>query len=257
LEFVITEKKDGVGIITLNRPKVMNALSSALLKELSETFTAMAEDSTIQTVIMTGAGKAFAAGADVSEMVDYNTEQARAYGALGQKVFRKIEKMEKPTIAAINGFALGGGCELALACDMRICGRKANFGQPEVTLGITPGFSGTQRLPRLIGKAHALEMILTGDMIDAEKALAVGLVNKVVDDEDLMDEAMKLAGKIARNAPLAVRYSNLAVKRGLGVDIDSGISIEAEFFGMCFATSDQKKGMRAFLNKEKVRYDGK
>ena len=190
-------------------------------------------------------------------MAELNVIEGRNFGRAGQKVFREIEMSEKPTIAAVNGFALGGGLELALACDIRIASDKAVFGQPEVGLGITPGFSGTQRLAEVAGKAKAIEMILTAENIKADQALDFGIVNRVVPADDLMKEAEALAEKIASNAPLAVRWANSAIKRGLSVDIDSGISIEADLFGMCFSTRDQKEGMKAFLEGRKAEFEGK
>jgi len=186
-----------------------------------------------------------------------NAAEGVAFGEYGDKVFRKLEMVPVPTIAAINGFALGGGCELAMSCDIRYASSKARFGQPEVGLGITPGFSGTQRLTRLVGKAKAMEMILTADMIKADEALAIGLVNKVVEPEQLMDEVYSLCARIMKNAPLAVKYSTIAIKKGRETDIETGCLIEAGAFGLCFATEDQKEGMAAFLEKRKPVFNGK
>jgi enoyl-CoA hydratase len=184
-------------------------------------------------------------------------DEGRAYARLGQGVFSKIENSIKPTIAAVNGFALGGGCELSLACDIRLVGKSAKFGQPEVGLGITPGFAGTQRLPKIVGIAKAKELIFTGGMIDADEAKSIGLANHVYEDENLMESVLKMASKIGRNAELAVRYSKIAINSGFEVPVSVGNTIEEGFFGMCFATEDQKNGMEAFLNKEKYKFEGK
>ena len=256
-ETIKMSKKNGIATIWINRPEALNSLNFQVLADLDKALELIEKDDEIQVLVITGEGRAFVAGADIEEMSRKTQEEANAFGAYGARVFRRIEKMDKPSIAAVNGFALGGGCELAMACDMRIASERAKFGQPEVGLGITPGFSGTQRLPRLIGKAKAIELILTADIIDARTALGLGLVNKVAAPEELMDEVMALAAKIMKNAPMAVRYSNLAIKRGLDGDMDSAIDIETEFFGMCFATIDQKEGMSAFLEKRKPDYKGK
>ncbi|WZL72851.1 short-chain-enoyl-CoA hydratase [Clostridiaceae bacterium 35-E11] len=250
-ELIQLEQREKVAVLAINRPKALNALNTQVLKELSCALDQLETAADVDVIIITGQGKAFVAGADIAEMKDLNAEEGRKFGNLGQQVFRRIEKMEKPVIAAVNGFALGGGCELAMSCDMRIASEKAKFGQPEVGLGIVPGFSGTQRLPRLVGMGKAKELILTGNMINAEEAERIGLVNKVVKSEDLMTEAFVLADKIAANAPMAVRYANIAINRGIETDIETGIEIEADLFGLCFATKDQKEGMTAFLEKRK------
>lgn len=256
-KYLHLEKEGHIGIITVNRPEVLNALNSEVLKEVKRAFAYMEEDDEVRVVIITGAGeKAFVAGADIKEMQPLNAVEGRNFGRLGQEVFRFIEMMEKPVIAAVNGFALGGGCELAMAADIRLASEKAKFGQPEVTLGIIPGFGGTQRLSRLIGEGRAMELILTGRMINAEEALRIGLVNAVYPADKLMEEAKKMAEIIAKNAPLAVRFAKAAVNKGLQTDIDTAMSIEADLFGLCFATDDQKKGMQAFINKEKVEFKG-
>ena len=255
---VLLEKTNGVALIKINLPQAMNSLNAAVLKGIETAVEEANADPEVQVMIITGEGRAFAAGADITCMQSLDEKGGRAYGKLGQCVFRKIELSEKPTIAAVNGFALGGGCELAMACDMRVASDKAKFGQPEVGLGITPGFSGTQRLPRLVGKAKAMELILTGDIITAQEAKEIGLVNKVTSSEDLMDAAFALAAKIMQNAPLAVRYSSKAIKRGLETArMDDAIEIEADYFAKCFATVDQKEGMRAFLEKRKPTFSGK
>lgn len=257
LDFIKIEKEGAVAILTINRPDALNALSSAVLGELDAAFDQLAADEEVQVIILTGAGRAFVAGADIAEMTDFNIVEGREFGNIGQNLFRKIEKCEKPTIAAINGFALGGGLELAMACDIRIASEAAVMGQPEVGLGITPGFSGTQRLASIVGKGRAIEMILTTDNITAEQAREYGLVNRVTAPEALMEEAKAMAAKIASRAPLAVRWANSAIKRGMEVDRDSGIAIEADLFGMCFATEDQKEGMKAFMERRKAEFKGR
>lgn len=253
MENIILEKKNNVGVITISRPKALNALNTETLRELDEAIDMVAVDQTIYALIVTGAGeKAFVAGADISEMKDKNGFEGRQFGILGNRVFRKLEMLEIPTIAAVNGFALGGGCELSLCCDIRIACENAKFGQPEVSLGITPGFGGTQRLPRTIGSARAKEMIYTGKTIKAAEALEIGLVNRVVPCENLMTEAMELAEKIASNAPIAVRACKVAIDRGMQCDIDTGLMYESEVFGQCFSTEDQKSAMGAFVEKRKL-----
>lgn len=255
---VLFEKTNGVALIKINLPQSMNALNAAVLNGIGQAVDDANADPEVHVMIITGEGRAFAAGADITCMQSLDEKAGREYGRLGQSVYRKLELSEKPSIAAVNGFALGGGCELAMACDMRIASCKAKFGQPEVGLGITPGFSGTQRLPRLVGKAKATELILTGDIITAAEALSIGLLNKVTPPEELMDEAFKLAAKIMKNAPLAVRYSNKAIKRGLETaNMDHAIAIEADYFAKCFTTEDQKEGMHAFLEKRKPTFTGK
>jgi enoyl-CoA hydratase len=255
---LLFEIKGSVGIITLNRPKALNALNSELLQELSSLLDTIGEDKSVQVVIITGSGeKAFVAGADIAEMQSMSAIEGRNFGKIGQAVFNKMESLPQPVIAAINGFALGGGCELAMACDIRIAAEKAKFGQPEVSLGITPGFGGTQRLPRLIGKGRAKELIYTGDIIDAGEAYRIGLVNKVVALDELMSTAHAMAEKILSRAPVAVQLSKAAINEGLNMDLASGVAYEGEVFGLCFATTDQKEGMTAFLEKKKVTFSGK
>ncbi len=254
---LLLEKKDGVAVVTMNRPKALNALNSEMLKEIKAVVKELNEDDDVKVVVFTGSGKSFVAGADIAEMSELSAEGGRAFGQLGQGVFRHIEIMNKPTIAAVNGFALGGGCEISMSCDIRIASTKAKFGQPEVGLGITPGFSGTVRLSRMVGVAKAKELIYTAKLISGEEAERIGLVNQVVEPDELMDTAMAMAKQIAAQAPLAVRYSKEAINRSLDVDIDTGNSIEAAYFGLCFATEDQKNGMKAFLNKEKAEFKGK
>lgn len=252
------EKKDQVGLIKIDRPEALNALNAEVLVDLDKAVEAADADPEIRVLVITGEGKAFVAGADIAGMHPLDERGGYEWGRLGQKVFRKIETLKKPVIAAVNGYALGGGCELAMACDIRIAGAKAKFGQPEVGLGITPGYSGTQRLPQLVGKAKAMELILTGEIIDADEAAAIGLVNKVVPQESLLDEAFALAEKIAKNAPIAVAYSKEAIVKGLECsNMDEAIEVEAKLFGKCFSTEDQKEGMGAFLEKRKPVFKGK
>lgn len=249
--YVLLEKEGNVGILTIQREEALNALNTQVLNELNEAINQVNDDESIYVLVITGKGKSFVAGADISEMKDLNQHEGRDFGSLGINLFRKIELMEKPVIAMVNGYALGGGCELAMACDIRIASEKAKFGQPEVGLGITPGFSGTQRLPRLVGVAKAKELIFTANNIDAQEALKIGLVNKLVSMDDLLDKTMEMANKIASNGQLAVRYSKTAISRGSETDIETGISLEREYFGLCFATEDQKEGMTAFMERRK------
>lgn len=246
---LILEKDGKVAVLTINRPNALNALNSETLKELDCAINTISNDDEILTVILTGAGKAFVAGADITEMKDFNTIEGRKFGILGNRVFRKLENLDKPVIAAVNGFALGGGCEISMACDIRIASEKAKFGQPESGLGITPGFGGTQRLPRLVGMGMAKQLIYTGEIIKADEALRIGLVNKVVEPEKLMEEAKSLANKIVANAPVAVTLCKAAINKGVQCDIDTAIAYESEVFGECFATEDQKEGMTAFVEK--------
>lgn len=252
LKNVILEKEEHLAIVTINRPKALNALNSETLKDLDTVIADLENDSNIYAVILIGAGeKSFVAGADISEMKDLNENEGKEFGSLGNKVFLRLENLNKPVIAAIQGFALGGGCEISMACDIRIASDKAVFGQPEVGLGITPGFGGTQRLARIVGLGKAKEMIYTARNIKADEAYRIGLVNKVVPLESLMDEAKAMASKIIANAPIAVRMSKDAINRGMQVSIDKAVEIEAENFGKCFASSDQTEGMTAFLERRK------
>ncbi len=205
-------------------------------------------------MVVTGEGKAFVAGADIVEMKDKTSEEARVFAELGMRLFRKIELMEKPVIAAVNGFALGGGCELSMSCDIRLAGEKAKFGQPEVGLGITPGFGGTQRMSRLVGLAKAKELIFTAKMINAAEAEKIGLVNSVVPQEELMDKVMEMAKQIAQNSPMAVKYAKSAINRGYETDIETAMYIEKDIFGLCFASEEQTEGMTAFIEKRKPKF---
>ncbi|ADL52668.1 short-chain-enoyl-CoA hydratase [Clostridium cellulovorans] len=247
---VLLEKEGHIAVVTINRPKALNALNSDTLKDLDAAFTDIENDADIYAVVLTGAGeKAFVAGADITEMKEMTVIQGRTFGQLGNRVFRKIETLSKPVIAAINGFALGGGCEISMACDIRIASTTARFGQPEVGLGITPGFGGTQRLARLVGMGMAKELIYTGKVVKAEEALRIGLVNSLHDPAELLDTAKKLANTIAAQAPVAVKLSKEAINRGMQCDIDTGLAFEAEVFGECFSTEDQTEGMSAFVEK--------
>lgn len=245
------EAKEHIGILTLNRPEALNALNSDVLNELNAALDAV-DQSVIRCLILTGAGeKAFAAGADISQMATATQAGGRDYSKLGNDLFRKLEQYPLPVIAAINGFALGGGCELAMSCDIRLASEAAVLGQPEVGLGITPGFGGTQRMARLIGAGKAKELIYTARNIKAAEALSIGLVEAVYPADQLMAEAEKMAERIAKNAPIAVRACKRSINEGLQTDIDQGIALEVENFGTCFETSDQKEAMAAFLEKRK------
>lgn len=252
MEFVLYEQKGAVGVITISREKALNALNSSVLKELDSTLDAINLETT-RCLILTGAGsKSFVAGADIAEMSTLTKEEGEAFGKVGNDVFRKLETFPIPVIAAVNGFALGGGCEIAMSCDIRICSENAVFGQPEVGLGITPGFGGTQRLARLVGEGMAKQMIYSARNIKADEAYRIGLVNSVYPAEELMEQAEKLATTIAKNAPIAVRNCKKAIGDGLQVDMDQAIVIEEKLFGDCFESYDQKEGMTAFLEKRKV-----
>ena len=255
MEFVTYEQDGFVGVVTINRPKALNALNSEVLKEIEATFDAIDLDAT-RAVVLTGAGdKSFVAGADIGEMSTLTKAEGEAFGKTGNDVFRKIETFPIPVIAAVNGFALGGGCEISMSCDIRICSDNAVFGQPEVGLGITPGFGGTQRLARLVSPGMAKQLIYTARNIKADEAYRIGLVNAVYTQEELLPAAQKMAAGIAKNAPIAVRNCKKAINEGLQVDMDQAVVIEEKLFGDCFETEDQKYGMAFFLdkNKEKVK----
>jgi enoyl-CoA hydratase len=258
-ENIIYALEDGVATITINRPKALNALNLATVLELKDCVEKIAKDTdNVKVVIITGGGeKSFVAGADITEMATMNPAQGRAWAQVGQNVFSEIESLPQPVIAAINGFALGGGCELSCACDIRYCSENAKFGQPEVGLGITPGFGGTQRLARTIGRGVAKEWIYTGAIYDSAEAFRVGLVNKVVPQAELIPTVAKLAKKIAKQAPVAVQMSKAAIVNGINCDVRTGINYEAEVFGLCFSTADQKEGMGAFVEKRKPTFTGK
>ena len=244
-------------LVTIDRPKALNALNPETLAELLELFSELAEKDELVGVILTGAGeKAFVAGADISAMQHYDALAGREFGKLGHRVMSAIEQFPKPVIAAVNGFALGGGCELALACDIRICSENAKFGQPEVNLGVIPGFGGTQRLPRLVGKGHGFELLFTGDMIDAQEACRIGLVNRVVALEQLLPECLGIMEKIAQKGPVAIALCKEVVRAGMEMDSDRACQYEADLFGVCFASDDQKEGMKAFLEKRVPQFTG-
>ena len=252
MEFVVYEQKGAVGIMTISREKALNALNSVVLEELDKTLDAVNLEE-VRCLILTGAGaKSFVAGADIGEMSSLTKAEGEAFGKKGNHVFRKLETFPVPVIAAINGFALGGGCEIAMSCDIRICSDNALFGQPEVGLGITPGFGGTQRLARLVGAGMAKQMIYSARNIKADEAFRIGLVNAVYTQEELLPAAEKLAETIAKNAPIAVRNCKKAINDGLDTDMDAAIVIEERLFGDCFESYDQKEGMTAFLEKRKV-----
>ncbi len=252
MEFVNYEVEGAVGILTINRPKALNALNSQVLDDLNAALDGVDLD-VVRALILTGAGeKSFVAGADIGEMSNLTKEEGEAFGKKGNDIFRRIETFPIPVIAAINGFALGGGCEISMSCDIRICSENAVFGQPEVGLGITPGFGGTQRLARLISVGKAKEMIYGARNIKADEAYRIGLVNNVYPLEELLPAAKKLAATIARNAPIAVRNCKKAINEGLQVDMDQAIVIEEKLFGDCFESYDQQEGMKAFLEKRKV-----
>ena len=251
------EKKNAIGVLTIDRQEALNALNSEVITELEEKIAEIENNSELSVLIMTGAGRSFVAGADIAEQKPLDLTGGRRWGQRGSALMRRIEKLEIPTIAAVNGFALGGGCELAMSCDIILASEKAKFGQPEVGLGITPGFSGTQRLPRRVGIAKAKELIFSGKMIKADEAKSIGLVNEVYPAEQLIDKAVEMAESFAKNAPIAVRYAKACIDRGMQMDIDDGIALENELFAMCFATDDQKEGMGAFLEKRPAEFKKK
>jgi len=251
MAFIEYETKDQIGILTINRPEALNALNNEVITELGKTLDAV-DLSTVRCLIVTGAGqKAFAAGADIAQMCEDTKAQGEAFSKLGNDVFRRMEKFPIPIIAAVNGFALGGGCELSMSCDIRLASENAVFGQPEVGLGITPGFGGTQRMARLVGMGKAKELVYTARNIKAPEALAIGLVQAVYPAEQLMAEAEKMASRIAGNAPIAVRMSKKSINEGMQTNIEGGMALEEENFGACFETKDQLEGMAAFLEKRK------
>ena len=250
-------KEGFVALISLNEPKTLNALSESLLEELKQNFEAFLLDDTLRVAIITGTGRSFVAGADIVSMSSMNAAQAARFSQTGAAIFRAIEQSPKPVIAAVNGFALGGGCELALACDIRLAAETAKFGQPEVGLGILPGFSGTQRLARIVGQGKAKELIFTGKVIKAQEALSIGLVNAVTTPENLLPEALAMANAISLNAPVAVQLSKKAINEGYDLPIEEAIELETRLFAQCFETEDQKQGMAAFIRKEKATFQGK
>ncbi|HHV71971.1 MAG TPA: crotonase [Clostridia bacterium] len=252
---LLLEKKGQIAFVIINRPEVLNALNKDTLIEIKAVFDDLAADPEIRVIILTGSGeKSFVAGADISFMQPMTALEAYEFGSFAQDAFMSIEGNPKPVIAAINGYALGGGCEIAMACDLRIASDKAKFGQPEINLGTIPGFAGTQRLPRLVGKTKAKELIYLGEMIDAEEAYRIGLVNKVVPAEQLLAEAEKIAEKIVAKSGIALKLAKSAIDTGLETDFLTGQNIEAQLFGLTFATEDQKEGMSAFLEKRKAEF---
>ena len=258
LENVLYEKKDGIAYVTLNRPKVLNALNQRTWQDLRVAFEDARDDATVRGIILTGAGdKAFIAGADISEIAHITAVDAEQSSRYGQDVLTLIETLGKPVIAAVNGFALGGGCETAMACTIRVASEHARFGQPEVTLGIIPGGGGTQRLPRLVGKGRALQIILSGAMITAQEAYRIGLVNEVVPATDLIPRAEAILKQIFANAPAAIRFSLEAVNRGLETSQAEGMALEASLFGLCAGTEDKDEGTQAFLQKRPAKFKGR
>lgn len=256
-ETIKYELKENIGYVTISRPEALNALNRKVLEELGDCFLNISQDENVRVVILTGEGRSFVAGADIGEMSTLNKEEGLAWGEFGNKIMNLIETMPIPVIAAVNGFALGGGCELSMACDIRIASSKAKFGQPEVGLGITPGFGGTQRLPKLIGKGNAKLLILSADVITADEALKLGLVQKVVEPEELLKTCEELAKKLISKAPIALKLAKEAINDGYTLDMYEGAKLEAEKFGDCFATYDQKEGMKAFLEKRTPEFKNK
>ncbi|MGD2245766.1 MAG: enoyl-CoA hydratase-related protein [Candidatus Aminicenantes bacterium] len=256
-ENVIVNKEDGLGFITVNRPDKLNALNAQTVEELHEAFLSFQEDSDVKAVILTGSGdKAFIAGADIGELAELDAESGRAYVLRGQELTKLVENFPKPVIAAVNGFALGGGTEVALACHVRVVSENAQMGQPEVKLGLIPGYGGTQRLARLVGKGQAMELILTGKTIDAQQAFQIGLVNRVVPQGDLLSTCRQMAQEIIKNAPLAVEYAIRAINQGLDNTLDEGLVLEADLFGKACSSDDSKEGTQAFLEKRKAEFKG-
>ncbi|WP_017211184.1 enoyl-CoA hydratase-related protein [Clostridium beijerinckii] len=257
MENIKVKEENGISVICIDRPKSLNALNTQTLKELGQIINDISERKDIYTVIITGSGeKAFVAGADITEMKSKSAIEGREMAKLAQKIFSNIENMPQVVIAAVNGYALGGGCELSMACDIRLASTNAKFGQPEVGLGIIPGFAGTQRLPRLVGKGIAKELIFTTDMIDAKEAYRIGLVNKVYEPEELMEKTIELAQKIMKKGLFAVSLAKSAINNGLNMDTESAYAFEADLFGLCFSTDDQTEGMSAFIEKRKALFKG-
>ena len=254
---LLMEVENEIAVVTINRPKSLNALNSETLAELNTCLAEIEGRTDIKVVILTGSGsKSFVAGADISEMVNATPAEGRAMGLLAREAFGRLENMPQVTIAAVNGFALGGGCEISMACDIRVAAENSKFAQPECGLGILPGFGGTQRLARLVGKGRAKEMIFTCDMIDAQDAYRIGLANHVVPQEELLDYCKAMAGRIMKNAPYAVSLAKQVINSGADMDLDNGLKLEANIFGLSFSTEDKKEGMTAFLEKRPSKFMG-
>src|SRR5438105_15839970 len=257
-ENLLSEKKNSIAYVTVNRPKVLNALNMATMEELRTAFTDIKNDTSIRVVLFTGSGeKAFIAGADIGELAKQDAVAGKEYTHRGQSMLDLMENLGKPVIACINGFALGGGCEIAMACTLRLASENARLGQPEVKLGIMPGYGGTQRLPRLVGKGIAMQLVLSGDMMSAQDAYRIGLVNEVVAFAELIPRAEAIAQKIVANAPLAVQYAMEAVIKGMEMTLAEGLCLEATLFGVCWSTEDKKEGTTAFLEKRQAQFQGK
>ena len=253
---VLWEDRDAIAIVTINRPKALNALNSAVLASLTELFSTKGHREGLRAVVLTGAGKAFVAGADITEMLAYGPPDAEAFSASAQHLAGVIESMPVPVIAAVNGFALGGGCELAMACDITIASSRAKFGQPEVKLGVIPGFGGTQRLVRRVGPAIAMDLCLTGRMIRADEALRIGLVSQVIDG-DVLEAAIEMASTIAQNGPVSVRLARRAIHENADLPLGAALAAERSLFALCFASADQKEGMAAFAEKRAAQFTGR
>lgn len=253
-ENIIYEKKDGIGYVTMNRPKALNALNTDVLAELDHVFREIDRDDEVRVAIITGEGRSFVAGADIAQMADLNGTEGRDMTIQGQHVMELIESINKPVIAAVNGFALGGGNELSMACDIRIASEKAKFGQPEVNLGIIPGYGGTQRLPRLVGKGMAKKLIYSAEMINAEEAYRIGLVDQVVPAEELMSTAENLAKTIMEKAPIAIKMAKVAINNGMQCDVKTGVQFEAESYTSTFVSEDRVEGMKAFVEKRPAEF---
>jgi enoyl-CoA hydratase len=256
-ENILIEKKENIGIIKINRPNMMNALDKNTILELTKAIEELEKDKNIKVAIITGEGKAFIAGADIKQMKDMNPSEAKIFAETGHNLMKKIENSHLPFIAAVNGYALGGGCEVLMACDICIAASSAKIGQPEINLGVHPGFGGTQRLPRLAGKMKAKELLLTGDLIDANEAHRIGIINLVVSDDKIIEEAEKIANKIASKSTIQTSFIKSLVNRGLDVDLNKACSLEISYFSKSFETEDQKEGMTAFLEKRKPNFKGK
>ncbi len=254
---IIYKVEKGIGYVTINRPKSLNALNTEVLSELDNVFRAINDDKEVKVAIITGEGRAFVAGADISQMVDLSGIEGQEMMKQGAKVMNLIESIDKPVIAAVNGFALGGGCELAMACDIRIASEEAQFGQPEVNLGIIPGFGGTQRLPRLVGKGMGKLMIMTADYIKADEAKSLGLVEKVVPKEELIPTCQAIAEKIMEKAPIAIKAAKISINNGIMLDLETAIALEGEACGAPFSSEDRIEGMKAFLEKRKAEFNNK